>query len=283
MKGVRGRVATSAGNFPGQGSSDRIPSEEVATIQSSQAELRQGALQPFIGVTRQPSTVIDPEGDPGATDVLVTSHMRFSGLQGGAGRIAPLSLAPELRTILRQEGFEEWQNLGGVVMSGPLGVQAIRRYFEGIGEENFRPRLALDAFVAGNDLLFLSNFGLDDSWESQIANTVETISAFQERYERDPDFAALVDTSVRRIVRLKLGLYRDAIGLEAGTDLEALLGKPEPVIPLSKILVTDTDLLSLEGEARDMAIQQMGQLRALRRDDPLSRPVDPDDPGAAAV
>ena len=259
-EGGGGRVATSAGNFPGQGSSDRIPSEEVATIQSSQAELRQGALQPFIGVTRQPSTVIDPEGDPGATDVLVTSHMRFSGLQGGAGRIAPLSLAPELRTILRQEGFEEWQNLGGVVMSGPLGVQAIRRYFEGIGEENFKPRLALDAFVAGNDLLFLSNFGLDDSWESQIANTVETISAFQERYERDPDFAALVDISVRRIVRLKLGLYREAIGLEAGTDLEALLGKPEPVIPLSKLLVTDTDLLSLEGEARDMAIQQMGQL-----------------------
>lgn len=259
-QGGAGRVATAAGNFPGQGSSDRIPSEEVATIQSSQAELRQGALQPFLGVTRQPSIVIDPEGDPGATDVLVTSHMRFSGLQGGAGRIAPLSLAPELRTILRQEGFEEWQNLGGVVMSGPLGVQAIRRYFEGVGEENFRPRVALDAFVAGNDLLFLSNFGLDDSWESQIANSVETINAFQERYERDPDFAALVDTSVRRIVRLKLGLYRDTIGLEPGLDPETLLDKPQPVIPLSKVLVTDTDLESLGSEARDMADQQMGQL-----------------------
>ncbi len=253
-EGGAGRVATSAGNFPGQGSSDRIPTEEVATIQSSQAELRQGALQPFLGVTRQPSTVIDPEGDPGATDVLVTSHMRFSGLQGGAGRIAPLSLAPELRTILLQEGFEEWQNLGGVVMSGPLGVQAIRRYFEGIGEENFRPRVALDAFVAGNDLLFLSNFGLDDSWESQIANSVETISAFQERYERDPDFAARVDTSVRRIVRLKLGLYRDSI------ELAAVSANTQPVIPLSKVLVTDTDLESLGREARDMADQQMGQL-----------------------
>ena len=259
-EGGGARVATSAGNFPGQGSSDRIPSEEVATIQSSQTELRQGALQPFLGVTRSPSTVIDPAGDPGATDILITSHMRFSGLQGGAGRIAPLSLAPELRTILRQEGFEEWQNLGGVVMSGPLGVQAIRRYFETTGEENFRPRLALDAFVAGNDLLWLSQFGPDDSWESQIANTVEAISAFRERYERDPDFAALVDTSVRRIVRLKLGLYRESIAVNPGTDLTALLENSQPVIPLSKVLVADTDLQSLGREARDMAEQQMSQL-----------------------
>jgi len=258
-EGSTGRVATSAGNFPGQGSSDRIPSEEVATIQSSQAEVRQGALQPFLGVTRRPSTVIDPEGDPGATDVLVTSHMRFSGLQGGAGRIAPLSLAPELRTILRQEGFEEWQNLGGVVMSGPLGAQAIRRYFEAAGEEGFSPRLALDAFVAGNDLLDLSQFGLD-SWESQIANSVATISAFQERYERDPDFAALVDASVRRIVRLKLGLYRESIAVNPGSDLITLLENSQPIIPLSKVLVADTDLQSLEREARDLAEQQMGQL-----------------------
>ncbi len=259
-EGGGGRVRHRPATFPGQGSTDRIPSEEVATIQSSQAELRQGALQPFLGVTRQPSTIIDPDGDPGATDLLVTSHMRYSGLQGGAGRIAPLSLAPELRTILRQEGFEEWQNQGGVVMSGPLGVQAIRRYFEGSGEENFRRRVALDAFVAGNDLLFLSDFGFDDTWETQKATIVETINAFQERYERDPDFAVLVDTSVKRIVRLKLGLYRDTIASKLETSVDRILEANEPIIPLSNVLVTDTDMKVLGNEERDIAEQQMGQL-----------------------
>ena len=208
--GGSGRVATVANSFPGQGAADRVPSEEIATIQSSQAELRQNALPPFLSVTRQPSSIIAPAGDPGATDVLMTSHMRYIGLQGGDGRGRPLSLAPELRTILRQEGVAEWQSNGGVMMSAPLGVPALRRYFETTAPENLR-RAAQDALVAGNDLLFLADLSLDESWESQFANIKESVTAFRALYAQDRDFAALVDAAAQRIVRLKLGLYRNEI------------------------------------------------------------------------
>jgi beta-N-acetylhexosaminidase len=257
--GSGGRVATVASSFPGQGSADRVPAEEVATIQSSQSELRQNDMFPFIAVTRQPSTIIDPAGDPGATDVLMTSHMRYTGLQGADGRVKPLSLAPELRTILQQESFAEWQTRGGVTMSGPLGAQALRRYFETTNPEDFR-RIAQDAFVAGNDLLFLANFGLDDDWATQFANIKETLQAFRTLYAADRDFAALVDDAALRIVRLKLGIYRDGIPTLAAETAETAEGADAPVLPLSNILVTDTDLNVLASEARVTAEQEMGQL-----------------------
>jgi beta-N-acetylhexosaminidase len=258
--GGGGRVATVAESFPGQGAADRVPNEEVASIQLSRSELQQNALPPFLAVTRQPSTVIDPAGDPGATDILMTSHMRYIGLQGGDGRGAPLSLAPELRTILRQEGVAEWQSRGGVVMSGPLGAPALRRYFETTNPENFR-RVAQDAFVAGNDLLYLADLSLDGSWESQFRNIVETVSAFRSLYASDQDFAALVDESVRRIVRLKLGLHRDSIDrIAAASALDSGDALLQPVIPLSSLLVTDIDISALTGEERIAAEQQMAQI-----------------------
>jgi beta-N-acetylhexosaminidase len=256
--GSEGRVATVVNSFPGQGSADRVPAEEVATIQSSQAELRQRDLSPFVVVTRQPSTIIDPAGDPGATDILMTSHMRYTGLQGADSRVRPLSLAPELRTILQQEGFGDWRANGGVVMSGPLGAQALRRYLAADSPENFR-RVAQNAFVAGNDLLFLADFGLDDDWATQSTNIKATIQAFQSLYATDPDFAALVNIAAHRIIRLKLGIYRSDIptlaidGVAAETD-------GAPVIPLPNVLSTDIDLGVLANEDRVAAEQQMGQV-----------------------
>lgn len=257
--GGGGRVATVASSFPGQGAADRVPSEEVATIQASQTELRQNALPPFLAVTRQPSSVIDPAGDPGATDVLMTSHMRYIGLQGGDGRGRPLSLAPELRTVLRQEGIAEWQSRGGVMMSGPLGVQALRRYFETTNPENFR-RVAQDALVAGNDLLFLADLSLDNAWESQFANIIDTVTTFHALYAQDRDFAALVDSAAQRIVRLKLGIYRDLIDPVAWATGVYEDSTAAPIVPLSNVLVTDTDLGVLTSEDRVAAEQQMGQI-----------------------
>ncbi|MBW7882811.1 MAG: hypothetical protein H3C34_09260 [Caldilineaceae bacterium] len=258
--GGQGRVATVAKHFPGQGDTDRLPSEEVATIQNSQAEMRQVALVPFLTVTRQPSSIITPDGDLASTDLIMTSHMRYSGLQGGgAGRIMPLSLAPELRTILSQEGFDSWRSTGGVVMSGALGSHAIRSFFAGTPEDIFPRRVAVDAFLAGNDLLFLADFGLDDQWEVQKDNIRETIGYFQDRYKNDPEFATQVDESVRRIIRLKLGLYRDALDPGASEGEPLLEGESlKPIIPLSNLLVTDSDLRVLSGESRANAEAQIG-------------------------
>ena len=261
--GGQGRVATVARHFPGQGNSDRLPDEEVATIQKSLDEMRRVALPPFVAVTRQASSIVDPEGDPGATDMLMTSHMRYSGLQGGgAGRITPLSLAPELRTILAQEGLDTWHDEGGVIVSNVLGVPAIRRFYSADSQSFFNRRVALDAFMAGNDLLYLADISLDDRWETEKANIKETIGFFQDRYSADPDFAARVDASVRRILRLKLGLYRDAGAAPSAETSAPQTGNQPllPVIPLSDVMVTESDLDVLGGEPRSAAEASMGQV-----------------------
>lgn len=248
--GSNGRVATVARFFPGQGNTDRLPDEEVATIQRSQAEMRRIALPPFLSVTRQPSSVIREDGDPAATDAMMTSHMRYSGLQG-AGRVVPLGLAPELRTILQQEGFAGWRDQGGVIISNSLGAPAIRRFYGDSAPDFYNRRVALDAFLAGNDLLILDDFSLDGRWDTQKANIKETIGFFQDRYNNDPDFAAQVDAATRRILRLKLGLYRDSLDATTGGAQMA---------PLSDVMVTDGDLDVLSGESRAGAETLMGQV-----------------------
>lgn len=261
-EGGAGRVATVARHFPGQGNADRLPDEEVATIQMSLDELRRIALPPFVAVTRQPSSVLIAGGDPGATDILMTSHMRYSGFQGGGGRATPLSLAPELRTLLAQEGFDAWHDAGGVIMSNALGVPAIRRHYSASASDFFNRRVALDAFLAGNDLLYLADFSLDDRWDTAKANIKETIGFFQDRYNNDPDFAGRVDASVRRILQLKLGLYRNALGdtAPAGAEPVAAPDSGQPAIPLSNVLATSTGLDVLKDESAAQAEALMGQV-----------------------
>ena len=245
-EGGGNRVATVARNFPGQGSTDRPPEEEVATIQTDLEEMRRTDLKPFVATTRAPSSVVAEDGDVSSTDVIMTSHMRYSAFQGGAaGRITPISLAPELRTTLTQEGFDDWRNAGGVVMSDALGVPAIRRFYGSDAQNFFNRRVALDAFLAGHDLLYLADFSLDDTWESERANIIETIGFFGDRYRSDPDFASRVDQSVRRILRLKLGLYRDAVVSSAGAAA--------PSIPLPSVMVSESSLNVLGGETRTAA------------------------------
>jgi beta-N-acetylhexosaminidase len=257
--GSNGRVATVAGSFPGQGNTDRVPDAEIATIQSSQAELRQNALPPFLAVTRQISSLLDPAGDPGAADLLMTSHMRYTGLQGGDSRGRPLSLAPELRTILRQEGLADWQSQGGLIMSGPLAAPALRRYFEEAGAEEYR-RVAQDAFVAGNDLLLLADPSSDSVSPTYVQTLRATLDAFLTLYAEDRDFADRVDAAARRIVRLKLGLYRTAVD-PAALSAPALQSElPAAVIPLPSVLVTESDVGVLASEERVEAEQQMGEL-----------------------
>jgi len=259
--GGQGQVATVVRHFPGQGNTDRPPDEEVATIQKSLDEMRRIALSPFVAVTRGPSSIVSPDGDPGSTDLMMTSHMRYSAFQGGvAGRITPISLAPELRTILTQEGFDNWHDNGGVLISNALGVPAIRRFYSASAQDFFNRRVAMDAFLAGNDLLFLADFSLDDRSDIQETNIKETIGYFQDRYDAEPDFAGQVDASVRRILRLKLGLYRDAL------PMPAAIGTPEPtlveppLIPLSRVMATTTSLGVLSSTPRAESEAIMGQV-----------------------
>ncbi len=201
-EGSAGRVATVAKHFPGQGASDRRPDEEIATVQKPLDALRQVELAPFAAVAH---------GDDAAavTEAFMSSHVRYRGFQDTTRQLTPpISLAPQLQTILALDEFKAWREAGGLLVSDALGVPSIRRYYDPSLQKFPHRQIALDAFVTGgNDLLLLSQFALTDDWETQIANIKDTILFFQERYTVDEVFRERVDAALLRILRLKRHLY----------------------------------------------------------------------------
>ncbi len=158
-------VVTAAKHFPGQGGSDRRPEDEVATVQKSMEQLRQIELAPFAAVTAGGN----PRA-PGTTAALMTSHIRYRGFQGNIRQLTPpISLAPQLQDLMGLKEFADWRAAGGVLISDALGVPAVRRYYDPPLTKFPHRQVAQDAFLAGNDLLYLSRFALTDDWRSQLA------------------------------------------------------------------------------------------------------------------
>jgi beta-N-acetylhexosaminidase len=221
IRGVRlgshGRVATVVKHLPGLGSGDRSPEEEIATVDKSLQELRLIELPPFFAVTRG-DTVTD------TADALMTAHIRYRGFQGNIRYVTPpISLHPQgLQEIMAQSELVLWREAGGVLVSDSLGVPAVQRYYSPELESFPHRQIASDAFLAGNDLLTLSHFAHDGSWEEQVRNIEDTILFFQTRYEADENFRARVDQSVRRILGLKRRLCTD-FSLDACTSSEDTL------------------------------------------------------------
>ena len=201
--GSESRMITIAKHFPGRGSSDRSPEEEVATVRKSLEQLKQIELSPFFEVTQSTD---EPES---LTDGLLVSHIRYQGFQGNIrATTRPVSFdASALAAILELPQFESWRANGGLVVSDALGSQAVRDFYTQ-GGEGFQPRsVARDAFVAGNDLLYLGNISLDDPEDDTYSSTVRVLEFFTQEYNSDRAFAQLVDEAVERILAQKFGMY----------------------------------------------------------------------------
>jgi len=216
--GSNGRVATVARHLPGLGASDRSLEEEIATVDKSLQELLILDLPPFFAVTG--SGVLTD-----TTEALMTAHIRYRGFQGNIRIVTkPISLNPQaLQQILSQPDLAAWREGGGVLVSDSLGVPAVRRHYSPELDSFPHRQIALDAFQAGNDVLTLSRFSLNDSWEEEMRNIEDTILFFQSRYELDDSFRARVDQSVRRILSMKRGLCQAGAPaeMEGGTELAA--------------------------------------------------------------
>lgn len=218
-EGSEGRVATVVKHLPGLGASDRSLEEEIATVDKSLQDLRLIELPPFFAVTHS-----GPFTD--TADALMTAHIRYRGFQGNIRYVTrPISLdAQGMQQIMAQPELTAWRETGGLLVSDSLGVPAIRRYYSPALETFPHRQIALDAFQAGNDVLNLSRFSLDDSWEAQVRNIEDTILFFQSRYESDDSFRARVDRSVRRILRLKRRMCPEFDLDTCTSDSEALAG-----------------------------------------------------------
>lgn len=210
-------VLTFAQHFPGQGGSDRQLDEELATIQGTLEDLRRHELLPFARVTAYSPDAA--QRDTGHTDGLVASHIRYSGFLRARERTPPISLSVHLGEMLALDEFRSWHADGGLIMSDELGVRAIRTYYDPSEQTFLANRIAHDAFLAGNDLLWLSQFG--DAREERLDVLRETVLFFNDQYREKADFALAVDETVRRILAAKLRLY-PVSGLDAHLQEEGV-------------------------------------------------------------
>ena len=216
-EGSNQTMATVAKHFPGHGGSDRLPDNEVATVDKSLQELRRIELAPFFAVTAFGEGAEDSFASPAnsansdVTDAMMSSHIRYRGLQGDIRQFtAPISFDESgMTTLLTLPEFEPWRNQGGLIISDALGVLAVRRHYDPTLQSFPHRRIAREAFLAGNDVLILGQFDLRSIWSDQFENIKDTISYFQAEYRAKPDFAARVDRSAMRILRLKERLYPD--------------------------------------------------------------------------
>ena len=229
--GSENRVAVIAKHFPGKGSSDRPTDEEVPTVQKSLEQLKQIELAPFFAVTGA------APDDLSIADGLLTTHIRYKGFQGNIrATTAPVSFDPQaLNTLMSLPEFATWRQSGGIIVSDSLGARSAARFYDDT-EQDFPHRLiAKDAFLAGNDLLYLSNFAKGAaSITEQNDNIKDTIAWFREKYETDQSFQQRVDDAVLRILQLKLDLYANDFSADnvlANPDnVMELVGQGDPVL-----------------------------------------------------
>ncbi|MBN2387158.1 MAG: hypothetical protein JXB85_09060 [Anaerolineales bacterium] len=200
--GGNGELLVIATHFPGRGSADRPVGEEVATVRKSLEQLKQMELAPFFTVTGEAET-------PGETvDGLLVSHIRYQGFQGNIrATTRPVSFDAEaLAQIMALPAFASWRAGGGLVVSDDLGSQTVRRFYDP-GGQSFSARLvARDAFLAGNDLLYLGNIISNDAPDN-YTTVLRILDFFIQKYREDPTFAQRVDEAVVRILAAKYRLY----------------------------------------------------------------------------
>jgi len=200
-QGSNGRMAVVAKYFPGRGASDRSPDKEVPTVRKTLAQLKETELLPFFSVTGNATT---PEK---SADGLLVSHVRYD-FQGNIRETTrPVSFDSQaLNTLLELPALQTWRANNGLLVSDNLGSQAIRQYYDP-SQTNFDSRLvARDAFLAGNDLLYISNFKATNDADERTT-ILRTLNYFAQKYREDAAFAQRVNASVERILTVKYKLY----------------------------------------------------------------------------
>lgn len=201
--GSNGGMLVVPKHFPGLGSSDRPVDEEVATVRKSLEQLKQIELAPFFAVTGKAPNALS------TADGLLVSHIRFQGFQGNIrAATRPVSFDPSaLGEILDLQELSAWRENGGLTVSDDLGSRAVRFFYSPTNEGFQAEIVARDAFLAGNDLLYLGNIvssDLDDTY----ATNIRVLNFFTQRYREDPAFAQQVDEAVLRILTRKYQLFK---------------------------------------------------------------------------
>lgn len=201
-EGSNNKIAIVAKHFPGNGGSDRSPEEEVATVRKSFERLKTFDLEPFFAVTGKAGDEI------ASADALLASHIRYQGFQENIrATTRPISFDQQAFTqLLNLAALSTWRSNSGLIVCDNLGSQAVRRFYELTSQEYDARRVALNAFLAGNDLLYMGDVKSGEDVDS-FTSTTRTLDFFAQKYLDDSEFAERVDESVFRILTLKYRMY----------------------------------------------------------------------------
>ncbi len=204
--GSENNLLVIAKHFPGVGGADRLPEQEVSTVRKSLEQLKQIELAPFFAVTGNALS------ESATADGLLVSHIRYQGFQGNIrATTRPISFDSQaLSQILALPEFATWYANGGLVVSDNLGSPSVSAFYASGGGQFFARVAARDAFLAGNDVLYLGNIVSSDAPDS-YTSTTRVIDFFVQKYNEDPAFAQRVDASVARILVAKMGIYDNFI------------------------------------------------------------------------
>lgn len=203
--GSSDKLAVIAKHFPGQGSSDRQPENEVATVRKSLEQLKQIELAPFFAVAGSGSE--DPEQSP---EGFLVSNIRYQGFQGNIrATTKPISFdSAALSEILSLPQFEDWRSRGGIIISDNLANPAVRKFFDPLNTGFDARQVAKSALLAGNDILYLGDV-VSSTDVDTLTSVTRIVNFFVQKYTEDNAFKQRVDEAVLKILQLKLKLYPD--------------------------------------------------------------------------
>ncbi len=122
-QGSQNRISVIAQHFPGLGSVDRPPYDEVSTIQKTLDQLEQIELAPYFSLTGDD----DPQRQ---VDGLMISAVRFQGLQGNIrATTMPVNFdKTALEQLLSPQPLANWRQNGGLTISDSLGSAAVKQF-----------------------------------------------------------------------------------------------------------------------------------------------------------
>jgi beta-N-acetylhexosaminidase len=240
------QMAVISKHFPGRGSSDRLPENEVATVRKSLEQLKQIELAPYFSVTG------NAPDKASTTDGLLMSHIRYQGFQGNIrATTRPVSFDQSAQEqLMSLPAFATWRKSGGIIVSDNLGSNAVRKFFNPTGE-GFDPRqISRNAFISGNDLLLLDLY-VDTSDLDPYATTLRVLEFFTQKYVEDPAFAQRVDSSTLRILKLKFQLYNSFEINNVIPDIEGLsnVGNNQQInfdIASNSVVLMSPDIVELD-------------------------------------
>ncbi|MEX2161787.1 MAG: glycoside hydrolase family 3 N-terminal domain-containing protein [Anaerolineales bacterium] len=225
--GSQDQVAVVAKHLPGHGGSDRPVDEEVPTVRKSLSQLTQIELPPFFAVTGDAPT---PEA---TADAMLLAHIRYQGFQGNIrATTRPISFDSQaFGQLMALPQFAAWRANGGVIVSDSLGTRAIRRNYDPAEQVFNSPLVARDAFLAGNDILYLGNFIANNDPDA-YTSIQRTVAFFAQKYREDQAFSERVDQAVTRILALKFKIAPDFSLNEVAPDAGAAedVGQNESLI-----------------------------------------------------